>query len=119
MEQFSRYNEELFKDSSTANKYSNILIPINENLATFVYVLVAVVGGAMAISGLNTSLTMGSIAAFLSLSRNFTMPIAEIFSQINMFVVAIAGAQPIFNMMDESPEEDEGKSGVQASLLFV
>ncbi|QTH43841.1 ABC transporter ATP-binding protein [Cohnella sp. LGH] len=109
MEQFSRYNEELFKDSTAANKYSNILMPINENLATFIYVLVAIVGGAMAISGWNTGLTLGSIAAFLSLSRNFTMPIAEISSQINMFVVAIAGAQRIFNMMDESPEEDEGR----------
>jgi ATP-binding cassette subfamily B protein len=108
MEQFSRYNEELFKDSTAANKYSNILMPINENLATLIYVLVAIMGGAMAISGWNTGLTLGSIAAFLSLSRNFTMPIAEISSQINMFVVAIAGAQRIFNLMDESPEEDEG-----------
>lgn len=109
MEQFSRYNEELFKDSAAANKYSNILMPINENLATFIYVLVAIVGGAMAISGWNTGLTLGSIAAFLSLSRNFTMPIAEISSQMNMFVVAIAGAQRIFNLMDERPEEDEGR----------
>ncbi|MDF2911845.1 MAG: transporter, partial [Sporolactobacillus laevolacticus] len=109
MEQFSRYNEELFKDSAAANKYSNILMPINENLATLIYVLVAIVGGAMAISGWNTGLTLGSIAAFLSLSRNFTMPIAEISSQMNMFVVAIAGAQRIFNLMDESPEEDEGR----------
>ncbi|WP_248924997.1 ABC transporter ATP-binding protein [Paenibacillus hamazuiensis] len=109
MEQFSRYNEELFKDSAAANKYSNILMPINENLATFIYVLVAIVGGAMAISGWNTGLTLGSIAAFLSLSRNFTMPIAEISSQMNMFVVALAGAQRIFNLMDESPEEDEGR----------
>jgi ATP-binding cassette subfamily B protein len=63
----------------------------------------------MAISGWNTGLTLGSIAAFLSLSRNFTMPIAEISSQMNMFVVALAGAQRIFNLMDESPEEDEGR----------
>ncbi|MEK3915672.1 ABC transporter ATP-binding protein [Paenibacillus sp. FSL H7-0331] len=109
IEQFSRLNEELFKNSTTANKYSNILMPINENLATVIYVLVAIVGGAMAISGWNTGLTLGSIAAFLSLSRNFTMPITEISSQMHMFVVALAGAQRIFNLMDESPEEDDGR----------
>ncbi|MCU6795588.1 ABC transporter ATP-binding protein/permease [Paenibacillus sp. WQ 127069] len=109
IEQFSRLNEELFKNSTTANKYSNILMPINENLATVIYVLVAIVGGATAISSWNTGLTLGSIAAFLSLSRNFTMPIAEISSQMHMFVVALAGAQRIFNLMDESPEEDDGR----------
>ncbi|TKH44638.1 ABC transporter [Paenibacillus terrae] len=108
IEQFARLNDELFENSATANKYSNILMPVNANLATLIYVLVAIVGGAMAISGWNTGLTLGSIAAFLSLSRNFTMPIAEISSQVSMFVVALAGAQRIFNMMDEHAEEDEG-----------
>lgn len=109
MKQFAQLNDELFKNSATANKYSNILMPINENLSTLIYVLVAITGGAMALSGFDKGLTLGSIAAFLSLSRNFTMPIAEISSQVSMFMVALAGAQRIFNMMDESPEEDEGR----------
>ncbi|MFD2412880.1 ABC transporter ATP-binding protein [Paenibacillus rhizoplanae] len=109
IEQFAQLNHELFENSTTANKYSNILMPVNANLATLIYVLVAIAGGAMSISGWNEGLTLGSIAAFLSLSRNFTMPIAEISSQINMFVVALAGAQRIFNLMDEQPEEDEGR----------
>ncbi|WP_405113360.1 ABC transporter ATP-binding protein [Paenibacillus sp. FSL K6-1217] len=109
IEQFAQLNHELFENSTTANKYSNILMPVNANLATLIYVLVAIAGGAMSISGWNEGLTLGSIAAFLSLSRNFTMPIAEISSQINMFVVALAGAQRIFNLMDEQPEEDQGR----------
>ena len=108
MEQFAHLNDKLFDDSATANKYSNILMPINENLSTLIYVLVAIAGGAMSISGWNAGLSLGIIAAFLSLSRNFTMPIAEISSQVSMFVVAVAGAQRIFNMMDEQPEADEG-----------
>lgn len=109
MEQFARLNDRLFDDSATANKYSNILMPINANLATLIYVLVAIAGGAMALSGWNAGLSLGIIAAFLSLSRNFTMPIAEISSQVSMFVVALAGAQRIFNLMDEQPEADEGR----------
>lgn len=113
MEQFAKLNDELFESSATANKYSNILMPVNANIATLIYVLVAIVGGALAISGWDKGSTLGSIAAFLSLSRNFTMPIAEISSQVNMFVVALAGAQRIFNMMDENPEEDEGRVTLQ------
>ncbi len=109
MEQFAVLNEELYKSSATANTYSNILMPLNANFATLIYVMVAIVGGGLSISGWDKGLTLGSIAAFLSLSRNFTMPIAEISSQINMFVVAIAGAQRIFEMMDEAGEEDEGQ----------
>lgn len=109
IERFSEINDEWFKHSAAANKYANILMPINENLATLTYVLVAIVGGAMAISGWHAGLTLSSIVAFLSLSRNFTMPISELSSQINMFVVALAGAQRIFNLMDEDPEEDEGR----------
>lgn len=113
IEQFAHLNRELFDSSTTANKYSNILMPVNANLATLIYVLVAIAGGAMSISGWNEGLTLGSIAAFLSLSRNFTMPIAEISSQINMFVVALAGAQRIFNLLDELPEEDQGRVSLE------
>ena len=82
IEQFAKLNDELFESSATANKYSNILMPVNANIATLIYVLVAIVGGALSISGWDKGLTLGSIAAFLSLSRNFTMPIAEISSQV-------------------------------------
>ncbi|GGJ17833.1 ABC transporter ATP-binding protein [Paenibacillus hunanensis] len=107
-QQFARLNDDLFHRSATANKYANLLMPLNENLATLTYVAVAIIGGAMAISGWDQSLTLGSIAAFLSLSRSFTMPIAEISSQVSMFVVALAGAKRIFTLMDEQPEEDHG-----------
>ncbi len=107
-QQFSRLNDDLFTRSATANKYANLLMPLNENLATLTYVAVAIIGGAMAISGWDQALTLGSIAAFLSLSRSFTMPIAEISSQVSMFVVALAGAKRIFTLMDEQPEEDHG-----------
>ncbi len=107
-QQFSRLNDDLFTRSATANKYANLLMPLNENLATLTYVAVAIIGGAMAISGWDQALTLGSIAAFLSLSRSFTMPIAEISSQVSMFVVALAGAKRIFTLMDEQPEDDHG-----------
>ncbi len=107
-QQFARLNDDLFTRSATANKYANLLMPLNENLATLTYVAVAIIGGAMAISGWDQALTLGSIAAFLSLSRSFTMPIAEISSQVSMFVVALAGAKRIFTLMDEQPEEDHG-----------
>ncbi len=107
-QEFARLNDQLFKNSATANKYSNLLMPLNENLANLIYVMVAIVGGAIALSGWNGGLTLGSIAAFLSLSRNFTMPIAEISSQISMFAVALAGAKRIFTLMDEQPEADQG-----------
>ncbi len=107
-QQFARLNDQLFKHSATANKYSNLLMPINENLANLTYVVVAIIGGAIALSGWNGGLTLGGIAAFLSLSRNFTMPIAEISSQVSMFAVALAGAKRIFTLMDEHAETDEG-----------
>ncbi|WP_322924121.1 ABC transporter ATP-binding protein [Paenibacillus campi] len=107
--QFARLNDELFQRSSTANQYANILMPLNENMATLIYVAVAIIGGGLAISGWDAGLTLGSIAAFLSLSRNFTMPIAEISSQVSMFVVALAGAKRIFSLMDEQPEPDQGQ----------
>ncbi|MFD1883913.1 ABC transporter ATP-binding protein [Paenibacillus wenxiniae] len=107
-QKFARLNDQLFKHSATANKYSNLLMPLNENLANLTYVMVAIIGGAIALSGWHGGLTLGGIAAFLSLSRNFTMPIAEISSQVSMFAVALAGAKRIFILMDEQPEADEG-----------
>ncbi len=114
-EDFNKKNEELFSNASRANKYANILMPIMNNLGYFLYVLIAIVGGAMAINEVtNLSLTglgvltLGSIASFLQLSRSFIQPIGQISQQINMIVMALAGANRIFGLLDEKPEDDDG-----------
>lgn len=104
---FDILNNELCENASEANKLVNILMPIMGNLGHFQYVLVAMVGGALAINNIG-SLTLGITAAFLQLSRSFTQPITQIAQQINAFVMALAGAKRIFEMMDEQSETDEG-----------
>lgn len=104
---FDKLNEELRDNATEANKFANILMPIMANLGTLQYVLLAIVGGALAISGIG-GLTIGAIAAFLQLSRSFTMPISQVSQQVNSIVMALAGAQRIFDLMDEEPEQDEG-----------
>lgn len=106
-EEFDKINEELCKNSSEANKFANILMPIMSNLGHLQYVLIAVVGGIMAINGVG-ALTLGAIASFLQLSRSFTQPINQISQQLNMVVMALAGAGRIFNLIDENSEEDQG-----------
>lgn len=106
-EGFDELNAELCKNATEANKFANILMPIMANLGTLQYVLLAIVGGALAISGIG-GLTIGAIAAFLQLSRSFTMPISQVSQQVNSIVMALAGAQRIFDLMDEESEEDEG-----------
>lgn len=106
-QQFSELNDELCKNASQANKYANIFMPIMANIGNLQYVLIAIVGGALAISGIS-GLTLGAIASFLQLSRSFTMPISQISQQINSVVMALAGAERIFELMDEEPEKDEG-----------
>ena len=106
-EEFDRLNGELFEDADAANKYANILMPIMGNMGHLQYVLVAVVGGALALSGIS-SLTLGAIAAFLQLSRSFSQPISQMSQQFNSVVMALAGAGRIFALMDEKPETDEG-----------
>ena len=108
IEKFTELNENLFKNSAEANKYSNIMRPIMGNISNILYVLVAIVGGALAISPLDIGLTLGAIASFLQLTKSFTMPIAELSGEVNMIVVAFAGAKRIFTMMDEECEIDNG-----------
>lgn len=112
---FDKKNEELFVNASQAHKYANILMPIMNNLGYVLYVLVAIVGGGLAIAGVtNVSLrgtgvlTLGAIATFLQLSRNFINPIGQMSQQINMIVMAFAGAERIFALMDEESEVDDG-----------
>ena len=114
-EEFDKKNEELCENAYAANKFANILMPIMNNLGFLLYVLVAIVGGGMAISGIrNVSLagtgvlTLGAIATFLQLSRNFVNPIGQISQQLNMVIMAFAGAERIFELLDEESEVDNG-----------
>lgn len=106
-EEFDQRNEELCQNATEANRYANILGPIMNNLGHLQYALIAVLGGALAINGIG-GLTLGGIAAFLQLSRSFTNPVSQISQQLNMVVMAMAGAERIFKLMDEEPEQDDG-----------
>jgi len=112
---FDQLNEKLCFNATEANKYVNILMPIMNSLGYFLYVILALIGGIMAIVGTpNVSLTgtgvitLGMIASFLQLSRNFINPIAQISQQFNSVVMALAGAGRIFELMDQSSEDDYG-----------
>lgn len=104
---FDQKNEELCKDASAANSFANILMPIMGNLGNLQYMLLATIGGTMALGGAG-GMTVGTIASFLQLSRSFMNPISQISNQLNMVVMALAGAERIFKLMDEEPEVDEG-----------
>ena len=105
---FDVKNEDLRVQTTRANSYSNILGPIMNNIGNLQYVVIAIVGGAIAIRG-TSGLTLGDLAAFLTLSKNFARPVSMISQQINSIVMALAGAQRVFDLMDEKPEVDEGK----------
>lgn len=105
--EFDRRNEELRENSDKANKYANILMPIMGNIGNLQYVLIAIVGGAFALNGVN-SLTLGAIASFLNLSKSFTMPISQVAQQINSIAMAFAGAERIFGLIDAESEKDDG-----------
>ncbi|MCL1935562.1 MAG: ABC transporter ATP-binding protein/permease [Defluviitaleaceae bacterium] len=107
IEKFNILNEEFRIASTEANKYSNMFMPLIVNMGFLQYVVIAIVGGFLAINGI-TSLTIGAIAAFLQLSRAFTMPLGNLSFQINSIIMAVAGATRIFEVMDEKIEEDNG-----------
>lgn len=104
---FNERNDELFECAAKANTFANILMPIMGNLGNLQYVLIAIIGGGLAIGGVG-GLTLGGIAAFLQLSRSFTMPITQVSQQLNAIVMALAGAGRIFNFIDEPVEKDDG-----------
>ena len=106
-EGFQKRNDELYACAAKANTFANILMPIMGNLGNLQYVMIAVLGGAMAIGGVG-GMTLGGIAAFLLLSRNFTMPITQVSQQLNAIIMALAGAGRIFKLMDEPAETDDG-----------
>ena len=114
-EEFDRRNNDLTENATEANKLGNILGPVNNNMGHLIYIILAIVGGALAIGNVTNlsltglgPLTLGSIAAFLTLSRNFMMPINQMAQQISFIAMAMAGAERIFKLMDEEPEKDEG-----------
>ncbi len=104
-ERFDKLNEELFKSSTKANTYANTLMPCIMNIGNVGYVLVAVIGGVLAVNGL---LTIGSIAAFLQFIKAFTNPLAQVSQQLNFVAMALAGAERLFKLMDEPVEVDDG-----------
>lgn len=115
IDEYDKKNRMLCENSTKANMYANILMPVMMNLGYLLYVLLAIAGGALAVYNVpNISITgagvitLGMIASFLQLSRNFVQPIAQVSQQLNAVVMAIAGAERIFKLMDEEPETDEG-----------
>ena len=106
-EEFDKINEELFQNMYKAEKFANILMPIANNLGNIQYVLIAIIGGIFAINGVGL-LTVGKIAAFLQLVKNLNMPINQVMQQLSSVIMALAGAERIFKLLDEEPEKDDG-----------
>lgn len=106
-EEFDRKNEELFGNAASANTFANILMPVMNNLGNVQYILIAIIGGILGINGIG-GITLGAIASFLQLSRSFTQPMGQISQQLNAVIMALAGAERIFELMDEESEVDNG-----------
>lgn len=104
---FREKNAALCENATKANQYANILMPIMMNLGNLQYVLIAIVGGALAVNGIG-GLTLGAIASFLQLSKSFSAPISQVSQQVNSVVMALAGAKRIFELLDEEEEADDG-----------
>lgn len=107
IERFNELNDELFNSANNANAFANILMPINHNIGNLSYVVCAILGSILAISGVG-SFTLGGLASFLQLNKSFTQPISQVSQQLNAVVMALAGAERVFNLMDEKPEVDDG-----------
>ena len=107
VEQFKEINEQLRQSANNANKIANITMPINSNIGNISYVLCAIAGGILALSGFS-GLTIGTLVAFLSLNKSFTQPVTQISQQVSSIVMAMAGADRVFTLCDETPETDEG-----------
>lgn len=107
IEAFDQLNEELFVSAYNANYYSSTLGPVNAQLGNLSYVLCAMVGGIMALSGVG-NLTIGELGSFLNFNKSFNMPISQVSQQFNSIIMAMAGCERIFNLLDEKPEADAG-----------
>ena len=107
IEQFKKLNDDLRESARNANTFANITMPVNANIGNISYVLCAVVGSIMALSGY-VGLTLGTLITFMTLNRNSSMPVTQISQQLNGIVMAMAGAGRVFSLLDEKPEEDNG-----------
>ena len=123
MADFHKVNEALRDSSNKANRYANLLMPINANIGWLSYALVAIVGAILGINGM-AGVTLGTVITFVGLNKNFTNPITQVSMQINFVVTAAAGAQRVFDLMDQVPEEDKGyvelvnaKEGADSQLV--
>ena len=106
-EEFQKLNQELRVSVENANKYANIMMPVNANIGNISYVLCAVIGALLALGGFG-GLTLGTLVSFLTLNKNFTQPVTQISQQMNNIIMAMAGASRVFQLMDEMPETDDG-----------
>ena len=104
---FQKVNDALCHSANMANRYANLLMPINSNIGWLSYVLVAIVGAVLGINGL-AGVTLGTVITFVGLNKSFTQPITQVSQQVNFVVNAAAGAQRVFDLMDETPETDNG-----------
>lgn len=107
IDDFVEINNKLRDSANKANKYANIMMPVNGNIGNLCYVICAILGAVLAINGY-AGLTIGTIVAFVGLNKNFTMPITQISQQMSFVVMASAGAERLFDLMDQKPEEDNG-----------
>ena len=107
-EEFDKLNEELCHNAYSAGKFSNMMGPINNNLGYVQYSILAIIGGIIVVQSGGSLLSLGSLMAFMILSRNFNMPINQISNQLNAIIMALAGAERVFELMDETPEQDDG-----------
>lgn len=107
MERFDKINEELCDSSYNANKFANILGPINAQIGNISYVIIAIVGGALALGGVG-GFTLGGLASFLTFNKSLNMPINQVSMQFNSIIMALAGGDRIFKLLDETPEVDDG-----------
>lgn len=107
LDRFRKLNQQLRESANNANRIANITMPVNANLGNVSYVLCAVIGGLLALNG-HVSLTIGTLVAFLNLNKSFTQPVTQISQQISSIVMAAAGAERVFNLLDEKAEKDEG-----------
>ena len=107
IEEFKKLNDELFHSADNANKFANIAMPANAQIGNISYVLCAIVGGVLALGGVG-GFTLGGLASFLTFNKSFNMPINQVSQQLNSIIMALAGADRIFKLLDETPETDEG-----------
>ena len=107
IEEFEKLNGNLRESANLANRYASIMMPVNGNIGNISYVLCAVVGASLALSG-GGIITLGTLVSYLTLNKNFSQPISQISQQMNSIIMALAGAERVFRMMDEVPEDDDG-----------